>query len=119
MCFCAHPTPPPPTAAAHGAVLPSAGCHAAPEGSAGAEDQADRGQHPATAGRAATDPAGAVQSAGTEPTGRDVPTLAFSLFAYLRYCPALDSRFRFVRIPRYIQTFSPPKLMSGKNILWN
>lgn len=52
-----------------GSVLQSARSHAKPEGAAGAEDPDDRGQHPAAAGRAASDPGGAAESAGPEPAG--------------------------------------------------
>lgn len=53
----------------NGAVLQPARSHAEPERAAGGEDQDDRGQHPAAAGRAASDPGGAAEGAGTEPAG--------------------------------------------------
>lgn len=57
------------------AVHHAAGRHAAPEGAAGAAHAHDRGQHPAAAGRAAPDPGGAAEGAGTGPAGECCPLL--------------------------------------------
>ena len=51
------------------AVHHPAGCHAAPEGSAGAAHAHDRGQHPTAAAGAAADPGGVAAGAGPGPAG--------------------------------------------------
>ena len=64
------------TLLAHGTVFHPAGRNAAPEGSAGAEDQDDRGQHPEAAAGAQADPGRAQQGAGPWPTGEHCPLMS-------------------------------------------
>lgn len=51
------------------AVLHTAGCHAAPEGTARAADTHDRGKHPEAAGGAASDSGGTAEGSGSGLTG--------------------------------------------------
>ncbi len=70
----------------NGAVLQPAWSHAEPEGAAGGEDQNDWGQHSAAAGRAAADPGGAAEGAGTESAGETEESPSCSPFYTAGQC---------------------------------